>query len=173
MEDKFVYAIGPSIWWAVKKLELPTIVILGAGWVNTDKLKSQGASACTVTGQTASASGTISGVDNQCVGGGLLPKICNCPGGGHGTFQIAGTYKVPVTTTNNVANSPVGSYVRTHRNVTAVLPADAAVSIKSVAIKGNRKNKERERQTRCRPLPQSPQAARISVASGLYRLIGK
>ncbi len=99
-----------------------------AGWINTDKLKSQNQTACAVTGQVATASGTVYGIDKQCF------VACNCPGGGHGNLQIAGSYKVPVSTTSNVANAPVGSYVLSHGNVTAVLPSDAAVAIKSISI---------------------------------------
>jgi hypothetical protein len=69
-----------------------------AGWINTNKLKSQTQTACTVTGQTASASGSVFGVDKQCIpGSGFFGGggICNCPGGGHGWLQIAGTYKLP------------------------------------------------------------------------------
>jgi hypothetical protein len=105
-----------------------------AGWINTDHLKNQDQTACAVTGQTAKAEGNIRGLDNQCIGGGLIPRICNCPGGGHGTLQIAGTYKVPQSNTANVANVPVGSYVLSHGNVTAILPSDAAVTVKSVTI---------------------------------------
>ena len=113
-----------------------------AGWINPNHLKSQNQTACVVTGQTASASGSIFGVDKQCVpGSGIFGHggICNCPGGGHGWLQIAGTYKVQQSTTSDVSNAILGSYVLSHGNVSAQLPSDAAISIKSVLISISKK----------------------------------
>lgn len=73
-------------------------------WVDPANIKNRSAN-CVVAGSTVSATGTITGLDRDCVvsdilGGGLIKVIvgrktaCNCRGGGHAWLQITGTYKV-------------------------------------------------------------------------------
>lgn len=75
-----------------------------AGWVDLSNTKTQSAS-CVVGGSTVTASGTVRGRDRECIvsdilTGGLFRAVvgrrtaCNCPGGGHATLQLSGTYKL-------------------------------------------------------------------------------
>lgn len=63
-------------------------------WYDTDNLKGQSSNAV-ASGPVASATGTVSGRDKQCVLG-----VCNCPGGGHGKLRLFGTYVVSQTVTS-------------------------------------------------------------------------
>jgi len=56
-----------------------------ASWVNTDNVKSQDQHV-TIAGNTATATGVISGRDREWTG--------NCPGGGHGELVVQGSYQL-------------------------------------------------------------------------------
>lgn len=101
-----------------------------AGWVNTDNLKSQPASAA-ATGLTATASGSITGLDKQCVFG-----VCNCPGGGHGTLNLTGTYVIPVTST---APYNSASTVTAASDGSIVVPSADGLKLTSITIRFKRK----------------------------------
>lgn len=90
-----------------------------AEWIDTSNVKSQTAD-CPVAGRIASGVGTMRGRDREWTG--------NCPGGGHGSFRIRGSYEVPVVSTNEetgdrrafTASSPLG--------LTAALGIDPALT---------------------------------------------
>jgi hypothetical protein len=78
-----------------------------AGWVDQSNVKTQSAS-CAIGGSTVTASGTVRGRDRECIvsdilSGGVFRAVvgrktaCNCPGGGHASLQLEGSYKVSET----------------------------------------------------------------------------
>ncbi|MDX0760535.1 hypothetical protein GOD62_32565 [Sinorhizobium medicae] len=78
-----------------------------AGWVDISNTKTRSAS-CAVGGSTVTATGTVRGRDRECIvsdilSGGIFRAVvgrrtaCNCPGGGHATLQLSGSYKLPRT----------------------------------------------------------------------------
>jgi hypothetical protein len=113
-----------------------------AAWVDMSNTKTQGAS-CAVGGSTITASGTVRGRDRECVvdiiTGGLFSKIvgrktvCNCPGGGHATLALNGTYKLPVTSESEFKNEalPEQKFVS---ELDLVLPSDDAKRINKVDL---------------------------------------
>lgn len=112
-----------------------------AAWVNTDNLKSTSQSACAVGGTTASATGTLQGLDRDCVPivGGILRIFtgqysCNCRGGGHGHLQISGNYKVPVTNVQPFTGSEAGKYVMVNGRLSGTLATDSALKRTKIAI---------------------------------------
>ncbi|MDU0923283.1 hypothetical protein RXR22_23960 [Raoultella ornithinolytica] len=119
-----------------------TTINCTAAWINTSKLNGVSPTACIVTGTTASASGTIRGLDKDCLPGSSLfgGYTCNCPGGGHGTLMISGTYKTPNTNVTSLTDVTVGKYNISNRGVSLSLPSDAAVTKKAISISITRKN---------------------------------
>jgi hypothetical protein len=110
-----------------------------AGWVDTSNVGSSSQN-CAVGGLVATGTGSMRGRDRDCVGGGLIPRICNCPGGGHGTLQISGSYKVPEARTDELNNVEVGNYALIgDGDVSASLPSDTTLQIKKVNISIARK----------------------------------
>lgn len=102
----------------------------GWAWVETDKLKAQTANAVT-TGTSASATGTITGLDEQCAG-----PFCNCPGGGHGKLNVSGTY----VTTQTVTSPFHDEREVTHVNPTHIsIPSETILKLSSVDFQITRK----------------------------------
>jgi hypothetical protein len=114
-----------------------------AAWVDTSNLNGQNQTACVVTGATASSSGNIRGLNKRCIPGtGIFGGggVCDCPGGGHGTLQISGSYKTPNTNVTPLSNVPVGVYSISNRSVSVSLPTDAAVTKTAISVSITRKN---------------------------------
>jgi len=99
---------------------------------------------CAVGGTVVTGAGSITGRDRQCfVIGGLFGRHngCNCPGGGHGWLQIAGSFKVPTTTVEQINNAVVGAYtVHEGSSVSVSLPTDSSVAIKKIDVQISRKS---------------------------------
>lgn len=117
-----------------------------AGWVNGSNLKGQSQN-CVVGGTSASATGSITGLDRNCyiVGqtlGWIFSRrnVCNCPGGGSGQLQISGSFKVPETKVEQLSKIPVGPYVRAEgRALFLTLPSDSSVKKSIVRVRFKRK----------------------------------
>jgi len=80
------------------------------------------------TGLTATATGTIRGLNKDFFG--------NCPGGGHGTLVVSGTYNVPLITTAPYTQS---SSVTAASDSSIVVPSIDGVKLNSVSVKFRRK----------------------------------
>ena len=114
-----------------------------ASWINLSNTGTQGAS-CAVGGTTVTASGTVRGRDRQCIvtdvlSGGLFRAIvgrktaCNCPGGGHGTLLLQGTYKMPKIVQQNFADIQIPAQ-KFLDNTDVILPSDAARRIQEIKV---------------------------------------
>ncbi|UCI19917.1 hypothetical protein FJ970_02795 [Mesorhizobium sp. B2-1-8] len=106
-----------------------------AAWVDTSNIGSSSQN-CAVGGLVATGSGSMRGRNKDCIKiPPFGPNVCNCPGGGHGTLQISGTYKVPEPTNEDLTGVEVGAYVlKGGSDVSASLPEDATVIIKKVEV---------------------------------------
>ena len=119
-----------------------TEIKCNAAWVDYANLKTQSAS-CAVGGSTVTASGTMRGLDLNCFvrdvfTGGIFGRLigktfCNCPGGGHGTLQLTGTYKVPQTSTSSFRDDSVPPY-RFVENFDSSIPSDTARQIQVIDV---------------------------------------
>lgn len=112
-----------------------TAIACNAQWINTSNLKSQTAS-CAVGGSTVTGSGTIRGLDKHCIPGtGFLGRggVCNCPGGGHGTMQITGTYSMPTNTTATFSNAAAHE-TRFISNFEMSIPSDTSRQVQRIDI---------------------------------------
>lgn len=106
----------------------------GASWINGSNLKSQSQN-CAVGGTTATATGSITGLDRRCylvgeVFGGVFGRknVCDCPGGGSGQLQISGSFKVPESKVEQLNKVPVGPYIKVEGKVLFVtMPAESSV----------------------------------------------
>lgn len=101
-----------------------------AHWANTSNLKSQAQTAA-ATGLTATASGSITGLDKQGFG------IKNCPGGGHGELILSGSYVMPVTSTGPFSQS---SLTTAASESSIVVPSGDGVKLTSVTIRFKKRN---------------------------------
>jgi hypothetical protein len=120
-----------------------TEIQCAAAWVDTAGVKSVSQN-CAVGGAIITAAGSITGRDRQCLPGigGLFGRksTCNCPGGAHGWLQVAGSFKVPMTTTEQIHNASVGEYaLREGSSASVTLPFDSTVVLASVAINISKK----------------------------------
>lgn len=124
-----------------------TEIACSAQWVDTRNIKNQTAS-CAVGGTNVTASGTISGRDRNCfvadiVSGGLLSRIvgkktvCDCPGGGHATLVVSGTYKVPETKVEPFQDTQ-GQLVRFLDNFDSSVPSGQAREVQAIDIRFRR-----------------------------------
>jgi hypothetical protein len=79
-----------------------------------------------------SATGTISGLDKQCV-----PLIgCNCPGGGHGSLQVYGTYVLDTSVTTPFHDERAVVHVNpTHISI----PSETILALSNVEIQITRR----------------------------------
>jgi hypothetical protein len=143
-----------------------TQINCSAGWVDTDSLKSQQASACTVGGTVATATGTITGLDRDCVPivGGILRQFtgsysCNCRSGGQGYLAVSGTYQVPKTKVDTFTDAAVGKYVMANGHLSASLGTDSSVKLAKITVLIKRKDCPAELDTVTLMLPENPLAA--------------
>lgn len=124
-----------------------TEIACTAQWVDTSNIKNQTAS-CAVGGTNVTASGTVSGRDRNCfaadiISGGLLSRVvgkktvCDCPGGGHATLVVSGTYKVPETKVEPFADTQ-GQPVRFLDNFDSSIPSNQTREVQIVDIKFRR-----------------------------------
>lgn len=101
-----------------------------AMWSETSNLNGQSANAV-VSGTVVSATGTISGLNKQCVLG-----VCNCPGGGHGKLRLFGTYVISQTVTNPFHDEQQVTHVNpTHISV----PNDPLLKFDTINLEITRK----------------------------------
>lgn len=102
-----------------------------ARWVNTDNLKQESANA-TPNGTTIVAQGTIVGLDTQ----GFIVK--NCPGGGHGTLEVFGTYYLDKQHQEPFEYPQTSTLINDNGHVNFSLPAEIALpaSTSVAAING-------------------------------------
>jgi len=118
-------------------------ITCNAQWINTRSLKNQTAS-CAIGGSTVTASGTIRGLDRTCIyrdvlTAGLFGLIgnrdlfCDCPGGGHGTLTVTGSYKAPFTEIKNFKDESAVAN-RFLENFEASIPSDSARTVKQMNI---------------------------------------
>ncbi|WP_156384837.1 hypothetical protein [Rhizobium sp. Leaf453] len=86
-----------------------TEIQCNTAWVDSSNVGSSSDN-CAIGGTVVTATGSMRGRNRDCIGGGLVPKVCNCPGGGHGYLQLSGTYKVPSTTNSELKEVAIGTY---------------------------------------------------------------
>jgi hypothetical protein len=98
-----------------------------AVWVNTDHISSQSQSVA-ITGLTATATGSIRGVNKG--------MFSNCPGGGHAELVLNGTYSVPVVSTDPFTQS---STVTASSDSSIVVPSGDGVKLNTISMKFHRK----------------------------------
>jgi hypothetical protein len=91
-----------------------------ASWVNTDNVRSQDQHVV-ITGNTAAASGVISGRDREWTG--------NCPGGGHGELLIQGTYRIMQPTAGEPFESVQSGSVSKDKPLVIPLPTEEGLQI--------------------------------------------
>jgi len=113
-------------------------------WIETSNTSGRSQN-CTVGGTVVSATGSITGRNRECyiVGDvvrgltfGIVNRrsVCNCPGGGHGSLRVFGTYKVTVDTVSNEKyelNPPV---TMTGVHAFATLPSDSSFSASMIMV---------------------------------------
>lgn len=90
-----------------------------AVWIDTSNVKNQSAD-CAVGGRVATGTGAMRGRDREWTG--------NCPGGGHGSFRIRGSYEVPVTSTSPVSGERRNFTASAPLGLTAALGIDPALT---------------------------------------------
>jgi hypothetical protein len=95
-----------------------------AVWVLTSNLKSQSATALT-SGLVATASGSITGLDKGFLG--------NCPGGGHGTLQLSGTYVLPQAVKKDISDSKK-TVIQPGSTVHMSMPSGSQIQTKHVHL---------------------------------------
>ncbi|MET4493546.1 hypothetical protein [Bradyrhizobium sp. LA7.1] len=141
-----------------------------AAWVDTSNIGSSSQN-CAVGGLVATGSGSMRGRNKDCIKVPPFgPTVCNCPGGGHGTLQISGTYKVPEPKNENLDGVDVGAYVlKGGSDVSTSLPADATVTIKKVQVSVARKACETELDSIAINVPAANQKLSQTSNSGLFQ----
>jgi hypothetical protein len=157
---------------ASTRFEMPAAaqqIQCSAAWVDTSNVGSSSQN-CAVGGVVATGSGSMRGRDRDCVGGGLIPKICNCPGGGHGTLQISGSYVVPEPKVENLNGVKVGDYtIIGNSDMSTALPLDATVQIKNVGVSIARKACQTNLDTISINVPTDNSNVSQNSSSGLFK----
>jgi hypothetical protein len=141
-----------------------------AAWVDTSNIDSSSQN-CAVGGLVATGSGSMRGRNKDCVKiPPFGPNVCNCPGGGHGTLQISGTYKVPEPRNENLDGIDVGAYVlKGGSDVSTSLPTDVTVAIKKVDVSVARKACETQLDSISINVPAANQKLSQTSNSGLFQ----
>jgi hypothetical protein len=103
-------------------------------WDGGDNLTNQECN-CPVSGTVATGTGRIRGLNRQC---GPF-NICNCPGGGHATFNIAGSYKIRRPTSQALTDQPGELVILTAKGGQMTVPGDDSVKINTLKIRIARK----------------------------------
>ncbi len=100
----------------------------------------------------------------------MIPRICNCPGGGHGTLQISGNYVVPEPKVEDLNGVKVGDYtVIGNSDMSTALPLDATVQIKNVGASIARKGCQTILDTISLNVPVANSNVTQNSTSGLFK----
>ncbi|MGR9400222.1 hypothetical protein ACU8M5_10795 [Rhizobium leguminosarum] len=117
---------------ALDRFEMPSgsrNIQCQATWINTSNVKNQSAN-CAVSANVATATGGMRGRDKEWTG--------NCPGGGHGSFVMSGSYEVPRQVVNPVTSEPRHFVGRAPMSLQASLGIDPALTEVAVIVEINR-----------------------------------
>ncbi|MCP3414207.1 hypothetical protein NLM16_08855 [Bradyrhizobium brasilense] len=158
---------------AAVRFELPAgaqEIQCSAAWVDTSNVGGSSQN-CAVGGLVATGSGSMRGRNKDCIKiPPFGPNVCNCPGGGHGTLQISGSYKVPEPKVEDLNGIEVGSYVlKGGSDVSTSLPSDATVEIKKVDVMIARKACGKQLDAISINVPAADQKLSQTSSGGLFR----